>query len=184
VSGDRRFAGKVSVLFDGRRCRAQFSTGEGLMKRALTTSLLLALTAMPSPATPAPQPSVLGRWLSESGNGVVDLYPCAGKVCGKLVWLQRPVEDGKPAIDNQNPDPNLQHRPLCGMQMLGDFRQIGDNRWGDGWVYNPEDGRTYGGSMALEGGEILKLRGYVLISLLGKTETWTRPDPTFRSCDQ
>jgi uncharacterized protein (DUF2147 family) len=152
------------------------------MKRVTAACLFLVLGAMPSPAEPSSSSPVIGRWLSESGNGVIELYPCDDRICGKLVWLQRPMENGTAAVDSHNPDPDLRHRPLCGLQMLGDFRKVDDRKWSDGWIYNPEDGKTYSGSMTLESSEVLKLRGYVIITLLGKTETWTRPDPAFGSC--
>ena len=150
--------------------------------RLTIASALIAFAALPLSAAPTQQTGVLGRWLSESGNGLIDIYPCADRLCGKIVWLQSPVEKGAPAVDEHNPDPTLRQRPLCGLVMLGDFRPIDANRWSEGWIYNPEDGRTYRGTMTLESDSVLKLRGYVIVSLLGKTETWTRPDPSFTSC--
>jgi len=95
------------------------------------------------------------------------------------VWLSEPNRDGKPAIDRNNPDEALRTRPLCGLEMLGDFRQTEPNRWGDGWIYNPENGKRYHATMTLDG-NLLKLRGYVGIPLFGETQTWTRADPKLK----
>ena len=137
--------------------------------------------AVVAPMAQAQQAPVLGRWLSESGKGVIEIYPCADKLCGKLVWLAEPIRDGAPAVDHNNKDAALRQRPLCGLTMLGDFREIEANRWGDGWIYSPENGKTYRATMMLDGG-LLKLRGYIGIPLLGETQTWTRADPKQKGC--
>ncbi len=127
------------------------------------------------------QPPVLGRWLSQSGKGVIEIFPCADKLCGRLVWIADPIRDGAPATDRNNPDPVLKRRPLCGLVMLGDFVPTGPGRWGDGWIYSPENGKTYRATMTLDGAA-LKLRGYVGIPLFGETQTWTRADPKLQGC--
>jgi uncharacterized protein (DUF2147 family) len=56
------------------------------------------------------------------------------------------------------------------MEFLSDFVFDGDDEWVDGKVYDPESGNTYSCKMWLEDGN-LKLKGYVGISLIGRTET-------------
>jgi uncharacterized protein (DUF2147 family) len=143
---------------------------------AITMSL-----AILAPMASAQQPPLLGRWLSESRKGVIEIYSCADKLCGKLIWLSEPIRDGAPAIDRNNPDAAQKGRPLCGLKMLGDFHQLESNRWGDGWIYSPENGKTYRATMSLDG-DHLKLRGYIGIPLLGETQTWTRADPQQKTC--
>jgi uncharacterized protein (DUF2147 family) len=127
-------------------------------------------------------PPVAGRWLVEDRKGVIEIYPCADKICGKLAWLSEPNnDDGKPKLDRNNPDPALRQQPLCGLTMLHNFRQVEPNRWGEGLIYNPENGKTYHATMTLDG-NLLKLRGYVGIPLFGETQTWTRADPKLKSC--
>jgi uncharacterized protein (DUF2147 family) len=150
------------------------------MQRLAT--LVLTLQAATAIAALAQAPPILGRWLSESGAGVIEIYPCASKFCGKLIWLKEPIRDGAPALDRRNSDPLLRERPLCGLVMLGDFQQLEANRWGGGWIYSPENGKTYRATMALEGTNLLKLRGYVGIPLFGETQNWTRADPQLKGC--
>lgn len=147
-----------------------------LLGWALTLSLILPAAAQ------APQMSVLGRWLSESGKGVIEIYHCADRLCGKIVWLQEAMRDGKPATDRNNPEPELRSRPICGLIMLGGFRPTEPQHWGDGWIYSPENGKTYHATMTLESPTVLKLRGYVGIPLFGETQTWTRADPKLGTC--
>ena len=149
--------------------------------RVSILGLVVLSLAVSAPSVGAQQQAALGRWLSESGKGVVEIYPCADKLCGKLVWLADPIRDGAPAVDRNNKDAAQKQRPLCGLMMLGDFRQLEANRWGDGWIYSPENGKTYRANMTLDG-ELLKLRGYIGIPLLGETQTWTRADPKLKGC--
>lgn len=146
----------------------------GLMLMVFGLSLSAA-GQTPAPAAP------LGRWLSEAKRGVVEIYPCGDRLCGKLVWLIEPIRRGAPAVDDHNPDPALRQRPTCGLTILGDFRQVDPQRWADGWIYDPDSGKTYHATMAIEG-ETLRLRGYVGIPLFGETQSWTRPDPSYGSC--
>jgi len=149
--------------------------------RVSILGLVVLSLAVIAPSMGAQQQAALGRWLSESGKGVVEIYPCADKLCGKLVWLADPIRDGATAVDRNNKDAAQKQRPLCGLMMLGDFRQLEANRWGDGWIYSPENGKTYRANMTLDG-ELLKLRGYIGIPLLGETQTWTRADPKLKGC--
>jgi len=54
--------------------------------------------------------------------------------------------------------------------------------WEGGWVYNPENGKTYKSVMEFVGGGTLKVRGYVLVPLFGRNETLTRVSAPARRC--
>jgi len=149
--------------------------------RILILGLATLSLAVLAPAAGAQAPSVTGRWLSEDRKGVIEIYPCGDKVCGKLAWLAEPNENGKPKLDHNNPDPALRQQPLCGLVMLRGFHQTEPNRWGDGLIYNPENGKNYHATLTLDG-NVLKLRGYVGIPLFGATQTWTRADPKLKGC--
>ena len=49
-------------------------------------------------------------------------------------------------------------------------------RWAGGMIYDPNSGNTYKGTMRLVDRNTLKLRGYIGISLFGRSDTWTRVD--------
>jgi uncharacterized protein (DUF2147 family) len=143
--------------------------------------LLLALLGLGGAAAAA-DPPVAGRWLSESGSGVIAIANCGAELCGKIVWLKEPIRDGGPAVDRRNPDPALRTRPICGLPMLGGFREAEPGRWTDGWIYSPENGKTYRATLSLGADGKLKLRGYVGIPLFGETQIWTRADPNLNTC--
>ncbi|MCW5730509.1 MAG: DUF2147 domain-containing protein [Alphaproteobacteria bacterium] len=119
---------------------------------------------------------VLGRWLTESGNAQVEIQECAGRLCGRVVWLKEPLnEEGTPKRDRHNPDPGLRARPIIGLAMLENFVPDDDpGKWRDGTIYNPEDGKTYSCTLTLQDDGRLRVRGYVGLPLFGKTQIWTR----------
>ncbi len=66
--------------------------------------------------------------------------------------------------------------PLVGLQVLWGFERDG-SQWSGGQVLDPESGKTYRASLALEdGGKKLRLHGYIGIPLLGRTEHWLRAE--------
>jgi uncharacterized protein (DUF2147 family) len=146
-------------------------------------TVLIAVTLGASLALPARAADIAGPWLTEDGKGAVEIYPCGAALCGRIVWLRTPLgPDGAPLTDGRNPSPALRQRPLCGLQILGDFRPSGPNAWEDGWIYSPENGKTYHATMALQDASTLRVRGYVGIPLLGETQTWTRAPAGLGSC--
>ena len=135
--------------------------------------LLIGLTAF-APEDDAD--AVLGTWLNGSKKGHILIYKQGGTYFGKLVWLGQPnyPETGKPRKDDKNADASKRSRPLMNMVLLYNFKYDGNSVWGDGKIYNPEDGKEYNCKMTLKDPNTLLVRGYVGISILGKNQTWTR----------
>jgi uncharacterized protein (DUF2147 family) len=119
--------------------------------------------------------AVLGTWYNGSRESRIEIYKCADKYCGKIVWLNEPnYEDGKPKVDKNNPDAKLKSRPIMGMPLMKDFEYDSKNVWEDGEIYDPKSGKTYSCKMTLTDNDRLEVRGYVGISLIGRTDVWTR----------
>ena len=85
---------------------------------------------------------------------------------------------GTPKVDRKNPDPALRNRPIIGLQVVEGVTATGDNRWENGSCYDPESGNTYRCKMRLLSPDRLELRGYIGISLFGRTYVLTRKDTT------
>jgi len=148
---------------------------------AKIVALFLALAI--APAAHAATASVTGQWLSQDGKGAVDIEPCAGKLCGRIAWLREPLDSaGKPKRDIHNSQESLQSRPICGLAILWNFSQESPDTWSDGEIYDPEKGESYHCTMHLEADGTLHVRGYIGISLLGRTEVWTRPAQPLPAC--
>ena len=61
------------------------------------------------------------------------------------------------------------------MIILKDLK-YSDGVWEDGTIYDPMSGKTYDCTMKIkDGGKSLDIRGYIGVSLFGRTSTWTRP---------
>lgn len=143
----------------------------------LLAALLIGLTASHPSAriNTADADAVVGTWLNGTKKGHVQIYKQGGTYFGKLVWLGQPNDTaGKPRTDEKNTDASKRSRPLMNLIMMYNFKYDGDNVWSDGKIYNPEDGKEYNCKMTLQDPNTLMVRGYVGISLLGKTQTWIR----------
>jgi uncharacterized protein (DUF2147 family) len=143
------------------------------MLKKLSITLLMAIT-FGFVASAQKADAVLGTWVNPNGQDHILIYKKGNKYFGKLDWIKFPNdEQGKPKSDKKNPDLALRSRPLLGLELLKDFTFDGDNVWNDGTIYDPKSGKTYSCKMTLDGNS-LKIRGYVGISLFGRSETWTR----------
>ena len=118
--------------------------------------------------------AILGQWLTAEKTSAVEVYKCGELYCGKIVWLKEPKnEKGEEKVDDKNPDDALKTRKIMGLNIVWDFKYAGENKYKDGNIYDPKKGKTYSCKAELKGEE-LDLRGYVGVSLFGRTTTWTR----------
>jgi uncharacterized protein (DUF2147 family) len=134
------------------------------MRSWLGRTALMAL-ALGAGAGPARAADPAGLWLTETGSSRVRIAPCGGGFCGTIVSAP-----GK-ALDVKNPDPTLRPRSVVGVQIL-DARQP-DGSGYSGSLYNPNDGKTYSGSLRLTGPNTLEVSGCVM-SVFCKRQSWTR----------
>jgi uncharacterized protein (DUF2147 family) len=125
---------------------------------------------------------IVGAWLNQKKDAKIDVFKCGDKYCGKIVWLKEPDypadsklgTPGTPKLDHYNPDASRKKTPLMGLQIMQDLEFTGDNSWANGKIYDPDNGKTYSSKAKLVSPTDLDLRGFVGVSLLGRTERWTR----------
>ncbi len=134
------------------------------------------------PSEAADVDTILGAWLTEKGESKITIFKCGkdqDRVCGRITWLKEPnypahdKEAGKPKHDRENPDESKKGRPHMGMNNIWGFKYDGE-KWSDGKFYYIEEGKTYNCTMELETPNRLKVKGYIGMSLLGKTWKWSR----------
>lgn len=115
---------------------------------------------------------ILGVWLNEDKDAKVEVYKSGDKYFGKLIWGKEMYEaDGKTSRkDVKNKDGNLKSRNLRDLVMLSDF-VFRDGVWDKGEIYDPVSGNTYSCTIKLKGNK-LDIRGYLGISLFGRTTVW------------
>lgn len=119
--------------------------------------------------------AILGKWINPSGEGQIQIYKKGNLYYGKLAWIKAPNDEatGQPKTDTNNPDKSLQTRPLLGLELLKDFKFDGEDVYEGGSIYDPKNGKKYKCKMTLDGNK-LNIRGFIGISLLGRSEVWSR----------
>ena len=141
-----------------------------MKKHLLTLIALMLLSSVAWAQTLSP----LGTWTNEDGKARFEIFKCGDKLCGRIVSLKEPLRNGKPKLDENNPDKKLSTRPLLGMEFMKGFVYDGNNKWDDGTIYDPESGKTYSCYMKMTGKDKMEVKGYIGISLIGRSQTWTR----------
>lgn len=97
---------------------------------------------------------------------------------GTITAISDPIdnETGKPWLDKYNPDPEKRDQPILGLQLMRDFKKKSKTKYSDGKIYDPKSGKTYSGTITQSDTDTLRLRGYIGISLIGRTTIWKRAE--------
>lgn len=130
-------------------------------------ALALLLPARPGPA--AGQDTPVGAWLTQGSDAVIAIAPCdgapQGALCGRIVGVTLDHPD--------DPVPTAQDgRSQCGLTIIRDAVPDGDAGW-SARIIDPRDGSAYRARLQLDERRNLRVRGYVGISLFGRTQVWT-----------
>lgn len=121
--------------------------------------------------------SPIGTWQSVDEDGskkaVVRITQDAnGDLRGTIIKLNQ-----KPGALCVKCKGDKKDKPIEGMSVIWSLKKVGDNQWGKGAIFDPNKGETYNLKAELiENGQKLKLRGFLGVSLLGRTQTWNRID--------
>lgn len=118
----------------------------------------------------AAEAGIFGNWVVPGGDAVVSIVPEGSSA--RIVLLQLLDID---VLDANNPDSSLRSRPLQGITLGSAFRPFGE-LWRDGSLYDPETGKRYAASLRIVDENHLEVCGYIGLSLLGRSQTWTRLD--------
>lgn len=148
-----------------------------MIRKALFLKLIFAylFTSLYAFSQSTDADKILGLWEVGSKKARIKIYKQDERYFGKIVWLKEPkYEDGTPKVDKNNPDEALRKVPLLGYVNLKGFKYIGDNKWEEGTIYDPENGSTYSCAMNLTDENTLDVRGFIGVQLFGRTDTWKR----------
>lgn len=112
-------------------------------------------------------------WKNDEEGWAVEARECDHALCAFLV-VYRLTHQHLPGYvprDMKNPDPTHHKTPLCGLQLMGGFKSSArkDGEWDSGWIYDPDSGHTYSGTIRQIDADTVKLRGYLGIPLFGRT---------------
>jgi uncharacterized protein (DUF2147 family) len=97
-----------------------------------------------------------------------------GELVGTIVeTFLRPGEPERPLCDRCPGE--FKDKPIVGLRFLWGLTGSG-RQWDGGRVLDPEDGKIYRVKVTLSpDGRRLDVRGYVGVSMFGRTQTWKRP---------
>ena len=140
--------------------------------RTLTNVVALFVLVWPV-ASSADVSDVNGTWINGDGDGLIAVRVEGARISATILGSSGDPVD-RPKTDVNNPDPMLRSRPLIGLELFKGFRYDGDGEWSGGTIYDPNNGKTYRCKLKLVGPDALKVRGFIGISLIGRSETWTR----------
>lgn len=120
-------------------------------------------------------PSVLGKWKTiddESGKAIsiVEIYENNGKIYGKVADILIPKDKNKVCINCSGSDKN---KPILGLVVIKGLTKEGDE-YTNGKILDPKHGKLYKCYITCEGPDKLKVRGYIGVSIIGRTQYWHR----------
>jgi uncharacterized protein (DUF2147 family) len=119
--------------------------------------------------------SPIGLW--KGGDATFEMFESEGKLSARIVGLSVPkTAEGKEKTDIYNPDPKQRSCPIIGLVFISGFTKKSDTLWENGTVYDPKSGKTYSCFMELEGPDKIKVRGFLVMPLMGRNYFWTRTD--------
>lgn len=141
------------------------------MKKSVVLSLVVFFAIICN----AQSQGVIGKWKTvddETGKpkSVVEIYEKSGKIYGKIIEIFEADKRNRVCEECSGEDKN---KPILGMVIIKGLRKDG-NEYGDGQILDPKNGKLYKCFITLEGNDKLKLRGYVGVSLFGRTQYWSR----------
>jgi len=131
---------------------------------------MIGLSMLAAAAAMSPD-AAIGRWRTETRNGIVEVDRCGGSICGKLVSSDG-LRTNPDMPDIKNKDTALRGRRLMNLQILGGFTR-GSGEWTGGTIYNGDDGGTYKATVTPIDADHLKVKGCIIWPLC-KSQTWTR----------
>ncbi len=137
-----------------------------------TLFLTLLLSIFPLLATANQAQDIEGVWLNANGDGYIEFIINDDVLTGTIIGSPLPEDEYRK--DENNPDPALRERLLEGTTILKDFTYAGDKLWKGGTIYDPNNGKTYDCKITFIDDQTIEVRGYIGISLFGRTEVWTR----------
>jgi len=143
------------------------------MKHLLIAIILIAFCL---PLLAQKEDDILGTWYNGEKSSKIQIFKTtAGNYAGKIVWLKEPNDaKGVAKLDAKNPDKKLQGRALMNLVILSGLEYKGKGKFDGGKIYHPKSGNTYKSKGELTDANTLKLRGYIGVSMIGRTDTWTR----------
>ena len=145
------------------------------MKSIVAVSVLSVLSLFSPGLAHADASSPLGYWETIDDDGVTPtsvmyIYLEGDTVSGRVVKILRKGADPKGLCEKCPGD--LKDKPVVGMRLLWGMKKDG-KEWSGGRILDPDSGKDYACTMRVDGDK-LHVRGYIGVSLFGRTQVWRR----------
>lgn len=119
--------------------------------------------------------TVFGKWKTiddETGQAksIVEIYEKSGKIYGKIIDIVNPEKRKNLCSKCSGEDKNA---PILGLIIIKGLVKDGDE-YNGGKILDPVKGEEYKCLIALDSKDKLKVRGFVGVSLFGRTQYWYR----------
>lgn len=139
------------------------------MKKSILFGLFFMLTSLMYAQSP------IGTWKTiddetKQAKSYVEIFEKDGKFYGKVTKI---LTKGKEDAKCTDCSGALKNKPILGMQILSGLKKDG-KEWNGGKIIDPNSGKEYKAKMSLNGNDKLDVRGFIGISLVGRTQTWQR----------
>lgn len=141
--------------------------------RAVAAGLFTALALAASGAMANDSP--IGLWKSiddetKAPKALIRITEQAGALVGRIEKILTEKVD---AVCDKCTD-DRKDKPVQGMTILSGLKKDGEG-WGGGQILDPNNGKVYNAKVTLtDGGKKLDVRGFMGVSLFGRTQTWLR----------
>lgn len=118
---------------------------------------------------------ITGKWKTiddKTGDAksVVEIYEQNGKIYGKVVEILNPAKKNAKCDKCDGADKG---KPIEGLIIIKGLTKDGD-KYTNGDILDPNKGKLYSCTIKLDGKDKLDVRGYMGISMLGRTQVWHR----------
>lgn len=159
--------------------RRSWSISRLYRRAAVISAICLVAHARVASAQNTPLTTPVGTWHTVSDvdgkpRGVIAIREVNGRLVGTARGSLVPGERNDRLCDKCPGE--RQGKPIFGMDILTGLRPDGDE-WTGGEILDPDTGKVYKAKIRLiDGGRKLVLRGYIGVSLLGRSQTWVRAE--------
>lgn len=124
---------------------------------------LCAIALFAAPPAFAADP-VFGVWRNAKETVHIDIQPCGASACGTVVWATPEAEARVLKVSGKT---------LVGLQLFRDMVRNGAGVW-RGRAFVPDLNMTFSGFAQSSDGKVLRAKGCLLVSVLCRTQIWTR----------
>ena len=120
-------------------------------------------------AAEAASDAITGTWVVAEKDAHIEIYKEDTGYFGRISWLR----EGGEEKSGPHQDSKMHESPRIGLIIVRGFRFDG-REWRGGTLYDPTDGKSYRGIIRLDNKGRLHVRGFIGISLFGRTTVWER----------